>query len=636
MKRRAFLTATATAAFMPSLLRAQTLTPPPIEAYARDPEIGQAAISPDGTKLAFIASDGDRKYILVNDLKTNKQQATPVDSFEVEKLMFVSNSHLIFSTFYFRDHLRYPYRNLHIMDVVTSKFTTVRGRLFTETNYSESQIFRFNKDGKDYVAVEFGGEEDSVGNIKSSFAFQLLKFDLTSKALKSLPFDHGSNSTQTRVVDRDGNLIAREEFKASDKRWWIEMNIGNRFTEVFGLDQAIDLPSLLGMGRDGKTVILHFQVGEHAGHLMELRNDGSLKRIFDQPAYTYWPLFHPTTERLCGYYTYEHWCEYHFDDPEMLKIDTAVKEFTDGYRYLYASFADDPRKTIIYYEGDDEPGKYVLLDLTTGKDYELGGTYTEIQAPFISEKKSITYKARDGMDIQAYLSLPAHKTTGPYALVVLPHRGPTARDYLGFDDMVQFLTARGYAVLQPNYRGSSGFTQDFEAAGYGQWGRKMQTDLSDGVKHLIDQGITTTSRVSIMGEKYGGYAAMAGLCFEPEVYNSAITLNGYYDLKYHFYDEQFSVVGKLYYDRNWKDVDPETVSPNKLAAQIKAPALLIHGKKSKYYEEQGHRMHDSMKKAGKDVTLIYMETEGDSFIYASSRQKMYLAIENFLAKHNPA
>src|SRR5262249_22277991 len=146
------------------------------------------------------------------------------------------------------------------------------------------------------------------------------------------------------------------------------------------------------------------------------------------------------------------------------------------------------------------------------------------------ETKRITYEAADGMKIPAYLTLPAGRPASKLPLVVLPHGGPASRDTADFDWWAQAIAAQGYAVLKPNYRGST-IRQEVLSCGYGQWGRKMQTDLSDGVRYLAKQGVIDPARVCIVGASYGGYAALAGVTIDPGVYRCAVSVAGLSDLK---------------------------------------------------------------------------------------------------------
>ncbi len=195
------------------------------------------------------------------------------------------------------------------------------------------------------------------------------------------------------------------------------------------------------------------------------------------------------------------------------------------------SQSDDWRKLIVQVTGDSEGYMYALLDLAAGKANLISDVYKDIGSQDIAPVKTVSYTAGDGLKLFAYLTLPRGRDAKSLPLVVLPHGGPAARDYPGFDWWSQALASRGYAVLQPQFRGSEGFGWDFLSAGFGEWGRKMQTDLSDGVRDLVRQGIADPKRVCIVGASYGGYAALAGATIDTGVYRCAVAVAGISDPK---------------------------------------------------------------------------------------------------------
>jgi dipeptidyl aminopeptidase/acylaminoacyl peptidase len=177
-------------------------------------------------------------------------------------------------------------------------------------------------------------------------------------------------------------------------------------------------------------------------------------------------------------------------------------------------------------DGPQMPRSYFFLDRTTHKARFIASTYPKLNKDQLGKTKPFPYKARDGLDIPSYLTLPPGKTPKMLPVVILPHGGPRARDEMAFDWQAQFLANRGYAVMQPNFRGSSGYGRRFEEAGYGQWGLKMQDDITDGVRKLIADGIADPKRICIVGGSYGGYAALAGAAFTPDLYACAVSWAG--------------------------------------------------------------------------------------------------------------
>lgn len=262
----------------------------------------------------------------------------------------------------------------------------------------------------------------------------------------------------------------------------------------------------------------------------------------------------------------------------------------------------------------------------------------------MGETRWITYKARDGLEIPAYVTMPpGAPKDARLPLVVLPHGGPRARDIYDFDYMAQFLATRGYAVLQPQFRGSSGFGDDFTKAGKGEWGGKMQTDLLDGVAALADGGEVDPARVCIVGASFGGYAALAGATLFPDAYRCAASIAGIGDLAQlmleegRLYGRQSGSAQALRDDLGSADrAKVLAMSPARQAASATIPILLIHGEKDTVVlPAQSERMAEALKAAGKAHELVMLKDENHYLTCSSTRTQTLEAVERFLAKHLP-
>jgi dipeptidyl aminopeptidase/acylaminoacyl peptidase len=262
--------------------------------------------------------------------------------------------------------------------------------------------------------------------------------------------------------------------------------------------------------------------------------------------------------------------------------------------------------------------------------------------------RSIHYAARDGLDIPAYLTLPPGVTDpSGLPLVVLAHGGPASRDVAGFDWWAQALASRGYAVLQANFRGSTGYGRAFLEAGYGEWGRKMQTDLSDGVRWLAAEGIIDPARVCIVGASYGGYAAMAGLTLDSDVYRCGVSVAGVSDLRRMVNWEAEQARHKnnqtvRYWNRfmgaaRLNDRALDALSPAFLAASVDSPLLLIHGRDDTVVPiEQSRVMAEALRRAGKPVEFVELPGEDHWLSRSATRQQMLAETVRFLEVNNPA
>jgi dipeptidyl aminopeptidase/acylaminoacyl peptidase len=251
---------------------------------------------------------------------------------------------------------------------------------------------------------------------------------------------------------------------------------------------------------------------------------------------------------------------------------------------------------------------------------------------------TIKYKARDDLEISAVLTLPAGREAKNLPLIVLPHGGPAGRDVEEWDWWVQFLGWRGYAVVQPNFRGSTGFGTAFQNKGEGEWGLKMQDDLNDVVIHLAKQGIADPKRVCIAGASYGGYAALRAAQRDGALYKCAISYAGVADIAAMSRYDQRTIVGnssRAY----WKESAPNSasVSPIKNAATFSIPVLIMHGKNDlRVPVSQSREMAEKLKAAGKIYRYIEQPLGDHHFSREADRLQFLKEMDAFLQQYNPA
>jgi dipeptidyl aminopeptidase/acylaminoacyl peptidase len=346
--------------------------------------------------------------------------------------------------------------------------------------------------------------------------------------------------------------------------------------------------------------------------------------------------------RYC-YYAHVLVCEF---------TDTKINAHMRGLRKYFAESAnlyifdssEDNKNFLLFVEGPGEPPAYYYYQ-TEKKDIQVVGSRRKVLDSLARPVASVvSWKARDGRDISGYLTLPANAASATrLPLVVYPHGGPEMRDHLSYDSWVQFLVARGYAVLQPNFRGSAGFGRQFAESGYGQWGGAMQDDITDGVKALIDKGTADGSRICIVGASYGGYAALAGAALTPGVYRCAVSVAGISDLDdmiswskrtYGSDSEVLKYVHKVMGDPDKDAVRIKAVSPAQQVDKIKIPVLLIHGTDDGIVPiAQSRLMKKNLDKAGKKTELIELEKEGHGGWETYNELRVLRAIDQFLWKN---
>lgn len=328
--------------------------------------------------------------------------------------------------------------------------------------------------------------------------------------------------------------------------------------------------------------------------------------------------------------------------PEMKKVQEELDAAMVGRMNYVTSSSRDRKRFLVWTGTASDPGHYYLYDRTAEQLSRIATPYEALKGKKLSDVQVVSYKARDGLEIPAYLTLPAGREPKNLPLVLMPHGGPHVRDSWGFDYWVQFLANRGYAVLQPNFRGSAGYGVEFLKKGFGQWGAGMQDDLTDGVQWLIREGTVDPKRICIVGASYGGYAALMGAIKTPELLRCAISYAGVTDVPAMMrYDKNQTLPSRY---RRWRDrvqgeadANLKDVSPVRRAGEVGVPVLLMHGTDDDIVPyRQAEEFIKAMKKAGKPLEFIEFKDVGHQIDDSADRIKFLSAVEVFLAKHNPA
>jgi dipeptidyl aminopeptidase/acylaminoacyl peptidase len=332
--------------------------------------------------------------------------------------------------------------------------------------------------------------------------------------------------------------------------------------------------------------------------------------------------------------------QYHFFDDERAKLQQDIEARLPGFEVSLTNMSRDETKALVYTGSDRTLGAYYYYDLATGEFRKLADVGPWLVENELAEMKPITYTSRDGLTIHGYLTLPQGLKSSKLPVVVNPHGGPWARDFWGYNPEVQFLANRGYAVLQVNFRTSTGYGREFWEAGFKQWGLKIQDDITDGVQWLIDEGIADPKRIAIYGGSFGGYATLAGLAFTPDLYACGVdyvgvsnlftlikTIPPYWEpLRQMFYE----MMGDPEKDKELY----EKVSPLFHADKIKVPVLVAQGANDpRVNKAESDQIVEALKKRGIEVEYMVKENEGHGFGNEENRFDFYRAMEKFLGKH---
>jgi dipeptidyl aminopeptidase/acylaminoacyl peptidase len=307
-----------------------------------------------------------------------------------------------------------------------------------------------------------------------------------------------------------------------------------------------------------------------------------------------------------------------------------------------ADMSGDDGRWLVMISGDTDPGTYYLFDRGTKEVTKFGALRPDLPQEKLAPMMPVRYRSSDGLEIPGYLTLPYGKEAKNLPLLVMPHGGPWARDYWGYNGTAQFFANRGLAVLQPNFRQSTGYGKKFYAAGRHEWGDKMQDDLTWGVKDLISKGVVDPKRVAIYGGSYGGYAALAGLAFTPEVYAAGASFVGPSNL--------FTLLNSIppYWESVRRQFDyfvgdpksPEDAermkrqSPLFSVEKMRAPLMVVQGANDpRVKQAESDQIVQAYRKRGQAVEYLVAADEGHGFARPDNRLAAMLALERFLHRH---
>lgn len=626
----------------------------PVGEFQRPPSLVAPSLSPSGRYLAAArrTDDGKRTAIVVYDLDgaaSNASGAIIPESAMVDWVKWANEGRLIvgitelvrFSNF--QDILPGSSRVV-AMDRDGKNSTILFNNLPTrrfDQNFTE--IVHPLPDEPDHILM---GANDSSG------FYNLYRVDV--KSGEAVVVQRGNRSTRQWLTDLKGTVRVRWDGDSVTGRSqvFLRKGEGDDWDLVAEYDER-DLPELniIGFGDDPLTAIVASRGSADKYVLREFNiASRSYGRVLLQnadvdvgaPAGS--PMYDPFTTKLVGFsYLDDVWFREYFE-ADLQRVQVLVeRRFQDASEVSAVSWSSDRKRFIIRTSGPRNPASYFLFDASKNVFTSMGRAYPNLPESELSDVIVIKYPARDGAKIPGYLTMPNGKGDKNLPMIVMPHGGPELRDYVKYDEWAQFLANRGYLVFQPNFRGSGGYGKAFTEAGHLQWGRRMQDDVTDGVKALIRDGTADPKRICIVGASYGGYAALAGGAFTPELYRCVVSVSGVSDIPLMMTDDRNTHGSGSSVYSYWKKwvgdpkVDVEqmkSVSPANHADRFTAPVLLVHGVQDTIVRySQSVRMDKALFKAKRKSKLVLLDSEGHSFFLASSQRKVFEELESFLGEH---
>jgi dipeptidyl aminopeptidase/acylaminoacyl peptidase len=612
-----------------------------LEAYAKLPQYEDVSISPDGKQLAFITVIGDERQMVIQSLvEENKGSRVSVGKEKLRALSWVSPDHLIFSSSLSTDFFTGSQAELFRLDAYDLKRReTVNLYKFFKSMGPALSTVRNALPAPTDAGMAIGGfARGSAG---------VFWLDFSHRSVAMLDAWNGRDDVVANwVVDSTGNLLARATYDEEKQVWALSILKDGEWSEVLSERTPLDEPRMVGIGPEQGVITLNrVKDGELIPTRVSLK-DGqwgeALPKEFQGERY----FIDRKTRYLIGTLQYGSKRHYVFFDPGLQEKWDKLTQLFPGTEVILKSWTDDWKKVVVQVFGIEAGAGYALVDTSDNSFSYLGNLYSGIDAAALSPMKAISYEASDGLQISGYLTFPRSKLAKNMPLIVMPHGGPSSRDTLDFDWLGQALAAKGYLVLQPNFRGSWELGEKFKEAGYGEWGGKMQSDLSDGARALIKLGIADAKRVCIFGWSYGGYAALAGATHESDLYRCAASMAGISDLKKllyeHVSDRRIKDTRDLRNDLRYvgaKDLNDPILyerSPAFHVDKINIPILLIHGDGDSVVPiEQSVIMAAALKKANKPYEFVKLKSEDHWLSKADTRLQMLQAVVKFLEKNNP-
>jgi dipeptidyl aminopeptidase/acylaminoacyl peptidase len=646
-------------------MQAAYAAPPPVEAYGRLPAIGSAALSPDGKRVVLAVSyefkpeepDRELTALSVIDIDAGKVERTlaPPPKNTLRGVGWADDKrpyYFISGTGRMRDALpasmpfmfsgpRVEFWRTGVLSLDTGE---MRLLLLTEGTMANSSLTNLQApiegDPGFGRMVAWGG----LGTLNSLPKLSVYRVNLDTGNGRAI--DTGNPQTRGFLVDERGSIIARVDINDDRNRWRLFTYENGKDRMILEQVSEMGQPlAIYGLLEDGRIAAIDpHEEGKRDTLLAIDRKTGAsapVAGLENAKGTDVAPIGDPWRHRVVGVRWTEDLPRQQFFDADLAKIQAAVlPKFESGY-VIMQSWSRDHSRVLLFGERAGDAGAYYVYMTDTQKLRMVGKNYPQLtDAGHFGERQSIKYKARDGTQIPAYLTLPVGIERKNLPLVLLVHGGPHARDNFTFDWWASFLASRGYAVLQANYRGSTGYGYEWFDAGRRGWGDGvMQTDVEDGADALVKNGLVDRSRICIMGGSYGGYAALAGATLTPDRYACAVSVNGLSDPEGMLADVQAggsnSMVAEWWRKSMGAD-DKEhlrKISPLRHVEDAKIPILILHGIEDTVVPvEQSRRMSARLERAKRNVRYVELGGDDHWLSSASTRTQMLREIETFLAQ----
>ena len=599
----------------------------PVEHFFTLPKKSQFKISPDGTHYAYVKPFNRRQNIHVVNLASDTEvRLTSFEDRSVAGFAWANSDQIVF----LKDEGGNENFHLHLAQIQTGEsknmtpFTGVRAELLDILPDDDQHIIvAMNKNTPQFF-------EPYKLNITNGQFIQLASNDDPQNPITAWYPDHeGRIRLASRVI---GGVETALLYRPEEDAPFQEIIRTDFKTEVRPLFFDFSDPNVLlvasNLGRD-KTALVKFDLEKkEESEILFEHKDVDVGRASYSRKEKKLVAAHYTTDKAHRHF-FDALSEHHFQT-----IRKNLPEVEIGV----TSTSKDETRWIIRTYSDVSLGAYYLYDTVSESLQWIADVRSDIDPEMMRPQKAIQYTSRDGLTIHGYLTLPQGE--GPFPMIVNPHGGPWHRDSWGFNPEIQLFANRGYAVLQMNFRGSTGYGRSFWEKSFKQWGQSMQDDITDGVQWAIDKGIAKADKIAIYGGSYGGYATLAGVCFTPELYCCAVDYVGVSNLFTFMktippYWEPYLAMMYEMVGHPEKDKDMmEAYSPALQVHRIKAPLFVIQGANDpRVHIDESDQMVANLRDRGVEVPYMVKYDEGHGFHNEENRFEVYKAMLGFFHQH---
>ena len=596
----------------------------PMEDFFKNITSAGYSLSPDGTHLAFAKSWERRMNVYVREISTGtERRITSATERDIAGFFWKGNDKIV----YVQDFGGDENFHIYIADIKGSE-----AKDLTPFEKVKAYVLDDLEEDPNHMLIEMNKRDPEV--------FDVFRCDINTGELVKVAENPGNITGW--MTDHDGKLRAAiltdgvnesllyRKTESDDFKVLITTNFKETFVPIlFSYDNKF-MYVASNLSRD-KTAIYTF----------DPEKNETLDLIFSHDEVDAGSLLHSKKRKVITAATYttdkRH---YKFFDSDRENLQKTLDSFFPDYEAVVVDMDDDERKAIVRTYSDKTRGTYYLLDRKDNSISKLTDLSPWLKEDQMASMTAIKYKSRDGLTINGYLTVPTGIEAKNLPLVVIPHGGPSARDTWGFDSEAQFLANRGLAVLQVNFRGSTGYGKEFHQAGFKQWGRKMQDDVTDGVLWAVEQGIADKNRLAIYGGSYGGYSALAGATFTPDLYACAVSYVGPSNIFTLL--ESIPPYWKPFLEMEYEEIgDPvkdkellTEISPVFHADKIKIPLFIAQGANDpRVNKAESDQIVEAVRKTGKDVVYMVKENEGHGFHNEENRFDFYRGLEEFFREH---